>query len=103
MTDDGKLDVDAALELASLEMDIERSLQGADEAESEFQFVGQEELTSANGGVASDTSSDGESGGGQPSGDDAQREDEPAATEVGDDEPVAADEDGDAVAGPEER
>lgn len=37
--DDGELDVDTALELASLEMDIERSLQRPDDGSEEFDFV----------------------------------------------------------------
>lgn len=62
--DDGELDVDDALEMASLEMDIERSLQG-EERDSEFEFVDDEELADGE-----EVAADGDADGGVASGDD---------------------------------
>lgn len=87
--DDPELDPEAALELASLEMDIERSLQGTDEdrAESEFEFVEDDELASADGGTSP---ADGDPGRGEA--DDGSA----PVVEVGDEHDVA---DGDGVGG----
>jgi hypothetical protein len=129
--DDGELDVEAALDLASLEMDIERSIQRPEHG-SEFEFVDSDDLESADQAAAGDpqvmadgdeptddgrddsvTGVDGEPiatpDGEEPPPADG---DEPVATpddepDAGDDEPdlefeLEDQEDGDAVAGTEE-
>jgi hypothetical protein len=130
--DDGDLDVEAALELASLEMDIERSIQRPEHG-SEFEFVDSDDLESADQPGAGDPQvmTDGdEPADAGPEDQATSVGDEPIATPDGEepppadgDEPVAApdddgatddatdeelgfeleeEEDGDAVAGTEE-
>lgn len=88
--DDGDLDPEAALSLASLEMDIERSLQDAGD-DSEFEFVEDGELADPEG----DGETDHCGGEGAPSRDD----EESTAREEGE---STTREDGDTVATPEE-
>lgn len=84
--DDGDLDPDAALELADLEMDIERSLQGPGD-DTEFEFVENDQLASTGG--------DGEEN------EEGAGDEEPVAT--GDEDSVATgDGEPDTVASPEE-